>query len=317
VSAAHVVRVAVVGPTASGKSSVAMAVAEQAPDVELVSVDSMQVYRGMDIGTAKPSPSERAAVRHHLIDLVDPDVDFAVAEFQRAHSDAVADIAGRGGRAVLVGGTGLYHRAVIDDLELPGEWPAVRSRLIDEVAVHGAPTLHARLAELDPVAAARMEPTNERRVVRALEVCEGSGRRFSSFGPGLDAYPPSDIVQIGLRWDRSVLAQRIEQRVHRMIENGLVGEVEAVLANGGFSRSAAQALGYKEVAAHLRGDIGLDEAVEQIVVRTRQFAVRQLRWFGRDPRVRWIDVDHDPVAEVTPTVVAALNDSHTPGSAVA
>jgi tRNA dimethylallyltransferase len=307
-SGPDIVRVAVVGPTASGKSSVAMAAATALGDVELVSVDSMQVYRGMNIGTAKPSSAEREAVRHHLIDLVDPDVDFAVAEFQRAYRGAVADIAGRGGRALLVGGTGLYHRAVIDDLELPGEWPDVRARLLDEAATHGAPALHARLIELDPVAASRMEPTNERRVVRALEVCEGSGRPFSSFGPGLDAYPPTPIAQIGLRWDRTVLADRIERRVHRMIADGLLAEVET-LAGNGLSRTARQALGYKEVLAHLDGECSLDEAVEQIVVRTRQFAVRQLRWFGRDPRVRWIDVEHDPVAEATPTVVAALRDA--------
>lgn len=301
-----IVRVAVVGPTASGKSSVAMAAASQVAGVELVSVDSMQVYRRMDIGTAKPSASERATVAHHLIDLVDPDVDFTVAEFQRAYRDVVDDIVRRGGSALLVGGTGLYHRAVIDDLDLPGEWPAIRARVTAEVAELGAPALHARLADVDPAAAARMEPTNERRIVRALEVCEGSGRPFSSFGPGLDAYPSTGIVQIGLRWDRALLAERIAGRVHRMIADGLVGEVESIIAAGGFSRSAGQALGYKEIAAHLRGDIGLGEAVEQIVVRTRQFAVRQLRWFGRDPRVRWVDVERDPVVEVTPAVVAAL-----------
>lgn len=309
-----IVRVAVVGPTASGKSSVAMAAARQVAGTELVSVDSMQVYRSMDIGTAKPSASDRAAVRHHLIDLVDPDVDFAVAEFQRAYRDAVADIAARNGRALLVGGTGLYHRAVIDDLELPGEWPDIRSRLLDEVADRGAPALHARLVELDPVAASRMEPTNERRVVRALEVCEGSGRPFSSFGPGLDAYPVSPIVQIGLRWDRSVLAERIEIRVHHMMDEGLLGEVEA-LARRGLSRTARQALGYKELLAHLDGECSLDEAVEQVVVRTRQFAVRQLRWFGRDPRVQWIDVADDPVGEASPAVVAALSAPRSDASA--
>ena len=206
----------------------------------------------------------------------------------------------------------MYHRAVIDDLELPGEWPDIRARLADETERLGTAAMHARLVAVDPDAAAKMESTNDRRIIRALEVVEGSGRPFSSFGPGLDAYPPSPIAQIGLRWDRAVLATRIEQRVHRMIADGLVGEVETILANGGFSRSAGQALGYKEVAAHLRGELGLDEAVEQIVVRTRQFAVRQLRWFGRDPRVHWIDVDGDPVAEAVPTVVAALRSATVP-----
>ena len=298
-------RVAVVGPTASGKSAVAMAVAEQLGDVELVSIDSMQVYRRMDVGTAKPTAQERARVRHHLLDLVDPWEQFTVAEFQRAYGGALSDIGGRANRALLVGGTGLYHRAVVDDLDLPGEWPDLRRRLEHEIENAGPESLHARLAERDPKAAARMEPTNARRIVRALEVIEGSGRRFSSFGPGLDAYPPTEVAQIGLRWDRAVLADRIEQRVHSMIDAGLVSEVASILTGGGFSRSAGQALGYKEIVALLRGEVGLDEAVEQVIVRTRQFAVRQLRWFQRDPRVAWVDVEFDPVAEAVPVVLAA------------
>lgn len=305
-------RVAVVGPTASGKSSVAMSVAARLGDVELVSIDSMQVYRRMDIGTAKPTPAERDRVRHHLVDLVEPSQEFTVAEFQHAYGSALADIAGRGHRALLVGGTGLYHRAVIDELDLPGEWRDIRDRLALELDEVGPVVLHRRLSELDPEAAAKMEATNGRRIVRALEVIEGSGRLFSSFGPGLDSYPPSEVAQIGLRWDRDVLAERIGRRVHEMVADGLVSEVEAILADGGFSRSAGQALGYKEIVAHLRGELGLDEAVEQVIVRTRQFAVRQLRWFRRDPRVSWIDIESDPVPEVSPAIVAAferLSDS--------
>ncbi len=299
-------RVAVVGPTASGKSSVAMAVAEQLGDVELVSIDSMQVYRGMDVGTAKPTVEERRRVQHHLLDLVEPSDEFTVAEFQRAYRAVLGDLAERGRRAILVGGTGLYHRAVIDDLEIPGEWPDVRERLRIELASAGPEVLHARLAAVDPAAAARMEPTNERRIVRALEVCEGSGRPFSSFGPGLDAYPPTDVVQIGVRWDRAVLTERIARRVQTMVDDGLVDEVAAIRSTTGFSKTAAQALGYKEILAHLDGELSLVEAVDQVTVRTRQFAVRQLRWFGRDPRVRWIDVVADPVAEAAPLVVDAL-----------
>ena len=299
-------RVAVVGPTASGKSSVAMAVAEQLGDVELVSIDSMQVYRRMDVGTAKPTAQERADVRHHLLDLVEPWEEFTVAEFQRAYGAALSEIGDRGHRALLVGGTGLYHRAVIDDLDLPGEWPELRRRFERELGEVGPEPLHARLTELDPDAAARMEPTNARRIVRALEVTQGSGRRFSSFGPGLDTYPPTAVTQIGLRWDRPVLADRVERRVHTMIADGLVAEGAAIVADGGFSRSAGQALGYKEIVAHLRGEIGLDEAVAQVIVRSRQFAVRQLRWFQRDPRVTWVDVESDPVAEVVPVVLAAF-----------
>jgi len=298
--------IAVVGPTASGKSSVALAAAADRDDVELISVDSMQVYRGMDIGTAKPTRAQRDRVRHHLLDLVDPGDEFSVTDFQREFGAAVADIAERHHRPILVGGTGLYHRAVIDDLEVPGEWPALRRRLADEADAVGPEPLHERLARLDPVAAERMEPTNTRRIVRALEVCEGSGRPFSSFGPGLDAYPPSSVTQIGLRWDRAVLTERITSRVHQMMADGLLDEVRT-LADAGMSRTASQALGYKELLAHVDGSLGLDEAVELIIVRTRQFAVRQLRWFQRDPRVRWVDIEHDPVAEALPDVRKALD----------
>jgi tRNA dimethylallyltransferase len=298
-------RVAVVGPTASGKSAVALAAAEHLGDVELVSIDSMQVYRGMDIGTAKPSPAERRRVRHHMIDLVDPDQDFTVAEFKQTYDRVLLDLDRRRARAILVGGTGLYHRTVIDDLELPGEWRKVRERLLEEAAHDGPEPLHARLFALDPVAAARMEPTNTRRIVRALEVCEGSGRPFSSFGPGLDTYPPTTIAQIGIRWDRELLARRIAERVNAMIDAGLLDEVRR-LRDRRLSRTAAQALGYKELLAHLEGAMTLTASIELIVTRTRQFAVRQLRWFQRDPRIRWVDVEHDPVDEALPVVLAAL-----------
>jgi tRNA dimethylallyltransferase len=298
-------RVAVLGPTASGKSAVAMAAARQVTGVELVCVDAMQVYRRMDIGTAKPTPAEQAEVRHHLIDIVDPDVEFAVAEFRAAAQAALDDIERRDARALLVAGTGLYHRVVIDDIELPGQWPDVRAELDQDAERVGAPVLHARLAALDPVAAARMEPTNTRRVVRALEVCVGSGRAFSSFGPGLDVYPPTSVAQVGLRWPRTVLAQRIERRVQLMIDAGLVDEVAGLMA-GPISRTARQALGYKELIEHLEGRCTLDAAVAAIATGTRQLAVRQERWFRRDPRVRWIDIEADPVAEALPAVVDAL-----------
>jgi len=297
--------VAVVGPTASGKSDVALAVAAQLGDTELISVDSMQVYRGMDIGTAKPTPEERERVPHHLLDLVDASDDYTVAEFQHEYRRVVAELGRRGRRGILVGGTGLYHRAVVDELDLPGEWPAIRTRLTTEAERSGPEVLHARLAAVDPEAAAKIETSNTRRIVRALEVWEGSGRRFSSFGPGLDCYPPTAVVQIGLRWHRDVLAARIRRRVETMMGKGLLDEVIR-LRERGLSRTAAQALGYKELLAHLDGELSLDASVELIVVRTRQFAVRQLRWFQRDPRVRWIDIEHDPVTEAAPAVRAAL-----------
>ena len=297
--------VALLGPTASGKSAVAMAAARRVLDVELVCVDAMQVYRGMDIGTAKPTRSEQAEVRHHLIDIVDVSAEFTVAEFRVAARGAMDDITRRGRTALLVAGTGLYHRVVIDGIDLPGRWPEVRAELDEDAAQVGAAALHVRLAELDPVAAARMEPTNARRVVRALEVCIGSGRAFSSFGPGLDVYPPNQVAQVGLRWQREVLARRIERRVQGMIDAGLVGEVAGLL-EGSISRTARQALGYKEVIEHLDGRCTLDAAVAMIVQGTRQLAVRQERWFRRDPRVRWIDIEADPVAEALPAVLDAL-----------
>ena len=271
-------------------------------DVELVSVDSMQVYRGMDIGTAKPSAADQAAVRHHCIDLVDASAEFTVGDFKPAHDAAIVDIAERGANALLVGGTGLYHRVVIDDFDLPGEFPAVRSELDHD---HDTEAMHRRLAELDPLAASRMEPGNRRRVVRALEVTLGSGRPFSSFGPGIGVFPESPVEQIGLRWPRPVIAERIAGRVHAMLDAGLVEEV-AGLHESGMSRSAGQALGYKEIVDHLEGRSGKDEAIDTIITRTRQFAVRQDRWFRRDPRVRWIDVERDPVAESVPVVIEAL-----------
>ncbi|WP_420453244.1 tRNA (adenosine(37)-N6)-dimethylallyltransferase MiaA [Ilumatobacter sp.] len=300
-------RVAIVGPTASGKSAVALEVARRLPGVELVSVDSMQVYRGMDIGTAKATAAERAEIPHHLLDLVDASDEFTVRDFQDAHARAVDEIGARGGAALLVGGTGLYHRAVIDDLDLPGEFPTVRAELDADPDTRA---LHDRLRTLDPLAASRMEPDNRRRVVRALEVCLGSGRPFSSHGPGLDAYPPSAVAQIGIRRPRPVVAESVERRVRRMLETGLVDEVRT-LAEAGLSRSASQALGYKEVVDHLEGRASLDESVHTIIARTRRFAVRQERWFRRDPRVRWIDVESDPVSEVVPSVIQAFDRTTT------
>lgn len=291
----------VLGPTASGKSDVAMALAGRHPDVELVAVDAMQVYRRMDIGTAKPTAAERAAVVHHCLDLVDAADEFTVADFSLAAAHALGAIGGRGHRAVLVAGTGLYLRSVTDPMEVPGRWPEVRAELEAAVVADGPVALHRRLAALDPIAAAKMEPSNGRRVVRALEVTLGSGRPFSSFGPGVDTYPPIDFVQFGLRWPRPLLARRIAERVQRMIERGLVAEVQS-LAGSPVSRTARQALGYKELFDFLDGSCSLDAAIATIVTRTRQFAVRQERWFRRDPRIRWIDIDDDPVAMALPVL---------------
>ena len=223
--------VALVGVTASGKSAAALALAMRRGDTELVSVDSMCVYRGMDIGTSKPDAAARAAVPHHLLDLVEPDQDFAVTDFQVAARQALEDIAGRGRHAVLVGGTGLYLRAVVDHLEIPGRFPDVAAGL--EAELEDGRTqpadLHARLEALDPVAAARMEPTNRRRIVRALEVTLGAGRPFSTFGPGLETYPADGLTQIGIRLGPDEVDRRIEGRFAAMVEAGLLEEVRALV----------------------------------------------------------------------------------------
>jgi tRNA dimethylallyltransferase len=274
--------IAIVGATASGKSTLAIEVARELGDVEIVTVDSMQVYRGLDIGTAKPTPAERAEVPHHLLDLVDPEDEFSVAEFQRAARAAIDDISSRGKRPLLVGGTGLYLRAVVDDLELPGQFPEVRERLTAEPDVEA---LHARLAELDPLAASRTTATNRRRIERALEVTIGSGRPFSSYGPGLETYPPGPVI-VGIDVPLEVLDRRIEDRVAAMVDAGLVEEARA-LQGRALSRTAARALGYEELLEHLAGDRTLEDAMAMTVQRTRRLARRQLRWFRRDPRVAW------------------------------
>ena len=296
---------AVLGPTASGKSAVAMALAEGHPGLEIVSIDAMQVYRGLDIGTAKPSADDRRQVPHHLLDVVEPSEEFTVARFQESFVAVRRDIESRGATPLLVGGTGLYLRAAVDGLDVPGNWPDVRARLEAEVESRGSETLHARLARLDAVAAARMEPSNARRVVRALEVVEGSGRPFSSYGPGLDDYPPSDVVQVALRWPRNVLTNRIENRIRSMVAHGWLDEV-ASLRSVRLSRTARAALGYEQLLDVVEGRRGLESAIEEIALRTRQFAVRQERWFRRDPRITWIDVVSDPVTESLPVVERLL-----------
>jgi tRNA dimethylallyltransferase len=275
--------VALIGATATGKSAVALDVARRLGDVEIVTVDSMQVYRGLDVGTAKPTAAQLAEVPHHLLDVVDVEDEYSVAEFQRAALDALADIEGRGKRALLVGGTGLYVRAVVDGLEIPGQFPDARAEVATEP---DTAVLHARLARLDPVAAARTTTSNRRRIERALEVTIGSGRPFSSFGPGLDAYPPVPIAQVAIDVPIDELDRRITARVEAMLAGGLLDEA-AALVDRDLSRTAARALGYEEAIAHLRGDLEVDDVARETIRRTRRLARRQMRWFRRDPRVAW------------------------------
>jgi tRNA dimethylallyltransferase len=279
-----------VGPTASGKSALALELARRLGDVEIVSADSMQVYRGMDIGTAKATPAEQAEVPHHLLDVTGPDDDYNVARFQAEAAGVIAGVEARGRRALVVGGTGLYVQAVVDGLALPGEWPELRA------ALEGQPAgdLYRRLTELDPLAASRIEPGNARRLVRALEVTLGSGRPFSSFGPGLGAYPPAPGFRLAGVWlPRPVVAERIESRYRRQLAAGFLDEVRRLQAT--MSRTARQALGYRELLAHLAGETSLDDAVAAAVSRTRQFARRQRAWFRRDPRITWLGATRNPL----------------------
>lgn len=297
---------AIIGPTASGKSTLAMEIARSRGDVELVSVDSMQVYRGMDIGTAKPTAVERIEIVHHLLDLCDPDDDYTVARFQHDCLAVLADIEARGRRAVLVGGTALYLQAVIDGLEIPGQFPEVRAELETDPDTSA---LFERLLVLDPAATRRMEPTNRRRVIRALEVTIGSGRPFSSFGPGLDVHPPAPFPIVGLDIDRSLLDARIADRYDHQMAAGFLDEARALLDRpAGVGRTARQALGYAELFDHLEAGTPLDAALDHAVTRTRRFARRQQRWFRRDPRIVWLATSGEVSAELRSDALSMLVD---------
>ncbi len=283
---------ALVGCTASGKSALAVELARRLGDVELVTVDSMQVYRGMDIGTAKPTPAEQAELPHHLLDLAAPAEEWSLTRWVAEARRVVAAIEARGRRALLVGGTGLYFQALVDGLHPPGQYPCVRAELDREPDTGG---LHRRLEAVDPLAASRIDPSNRRRIIRALEVTLGSGRRFSASGPGLNEFPPTEWRIAGLWLPRRVVAARIEARLADMVASGLIAEV-AALGNKGMSRTARQALGYKEVLAHLEDGAPLPAAVEEAVRRTRAFSRRQRMWWRRDPRVQWYGAADNPFA---------------------
>ncbi len=274
-----------------------MKLASELENVEFVSVDSMQVYREMDIGTAKPTAAEQATVPHHLIDIADPADDFAVSLFQAAWREVAADIAARGATPILVGGTGLYLRSVIDNLSLPGTFPETRAEL--EAANQTPRELFARLEALDPLAASRIEPDNERRIMRALEVTIGSGRPFSSYGPGLVEYPEIPFTLVGLRMERDVLNLRIDARYEVQMEQGFLEEVEQLASRERpIGRTARQALGYRELLKHIEDGVDLHEALEEAKLRTRRFSRRQIKWYRRDPRIHWVDVDGSKQAAV-------------------
>ena len=297
---------ALVGPTASGKTEAAIAVA-QALGAEIVSVDSMLVYRGMDVGTAKPGADQLALVPHHLIDVAEPSDPFTVARYQALAREAVEDVRARVRLVLLAGGSGLYFRAIVDDLAFPGTDPATRAELEAEAARVGAGALHGRLAELDPTAAERIEPENVRRTVRALEVLTVTGRAFSSFAAAWDRFDPGQVRAAGVRLEREALAGRIEHRVHAMVEGGLLDEVRGLVERGlGDWLTSSQAIGYAEFASHLAGDATLDEAVAGTVKRTKELARRQMVWFRRDPRIRWFEAGTDGAGALVDELVGYL-----------
>jgi tRNA dimethylallyltransferase len=297
--------VAVVGPTATGKSDLAVALA-LALGGEVVNADAMQLYRGMDVGTAKLTPAERRGVPHHLLDVLDVRQEASVATYQRAARAALVAIAGRGRVPVLCGGSGLYVRAVLEDLAIPPTDPSVRARLEGELAAAGAPALHARLAGLDPVAAANILPGNGRRIVRALEVVELTGRPFSATMPAPGAAPAVPSVQVGLLSSRPDLDARIDARVDRMWAAGLVAETRALEVAGlREGRTASRALGYAQVLRLLAGELDETAAKADTRAATRKFARRQDTWFRRFPAIRWLAADAPDLRDQALAAVAA------------
>jgi tRNA dimethylallyltransferase len=300
--------IAIVGPTAAGKSELSLRLAH-ALDGEVINADSMQLYVGMDIGTGKLGAAECRGVPHHLLDIWDVTEPASVADYQRLARAAIDDILRRGRTPLLAGGSGLYVRAAIDNLEFPGTDPVLRARLQDELAAVGPAELHARLAVADPAAAAGILPSNGRRIVRALEVIELSGRPFSAALPDYAYVRPT--TQIGLAVPRPELDLRIAERVSKMWRDGLVDEVRALAGSGGpqaglrAGRTASRALGYAQVLRFLSGEWTQEQAKEETVRATRRFARRQEAWFRRDPRVRWL-----PAGRPVPTSVAlaAINE---------
>jgi tRNA dimethylallyltransferase len=284
--------VAVVGPTASGKTALSLDLAERLGG-EIVNTDAMQVYRGMDIGTAKLPPAEWRGIPHHLLDMLDVHEPASVAEFQRLAREAIGELRGAGRAAVLVGGSALYTRAILDHFEFPGTDPGVRRALEAELDRIGPAALHERLAARDPEAAAGIIPSNGRRIVRALEVIELSGRPFSASLPRLE-YELPNAHQVGVLIDRPTLDERIGQRVEWMFGAGFVEEVEGLLGQGlAGSLTASRAIGYREVAAYLNGEMSEEEARAATAQATRRFARRQDSWFHKDPRITWVAWD-DP-----------------------
>ena len=302
--------VAIVGPTASGKSAVGLELAQRI-GAEVVNADAFQVYRGMDIGTAKVPVTQRHGITHHLLDILDISDDLSVAAYQQQGRAVLAELAAREIPAVVVGGSGLYIRALLDDLRFPGSDPAIRARWEQQLTELGAPGLHTVLAERDPQAAEHILPTNGRRIVRALEVGELTGQPFAAQLPH-DGPPLIDHVSIGLDLDREGLDHRIQLRVQAMFDAGFVDEVRHLLDHGlRAARTASRALGYPQVIDVIDGRVGIDQAAADIVTGTRRFARRQQRWFRRDPRTAWLDAAADPQSTASAIEVRLAEQART------
>lgn len=296
--------IALVGATATGKTALSVALAKELRG-EVINADSMQFYRGMDIGTAKATATERQGVAHHLLDIYDLNVEANVATFQHLARQKIADIRSRGHAPILTGGSGLYVRAALDILEFPPTDAQLRQHLTDQVAEDGTAALVAELRRVDPDSADRLH--DARRIVRAVEVYRLTGRPFSSYMPTRQYHsmiPP--VLQIGLRIDRAVLHDRIAQRVHHMLERGWLDEVQRLKAQGlAQAPTASRAIGYKQMLAYLTGELTRAEAIEATIVATRRFARRQETWFKADPRVHWIDAESQHAVEQITALLAS------------
>lgn len=296
--------VLIVGPTASGKSDLAIELCRRL-DGEVVNADAMQLYRGMDIASAKVPLSERGGIEHHLIDVLEPADEATVAAFQREARHAVSRIIDRGRRPFIVGGSSLYVRAVIDPLDFPGTDPAVRARWTERLEHIGSEALHAELAVVAPMAAAQILPSNGRRIVRALEVTEITGQPFRATMPAHESVY-DQVVMIGLQLDREELDERIARRVERMWRDGLLEEVRGLLDHGlRDARTSSRAIGYAQAIAQLDGELSEAEAKADTVRATRAFARRQDRLFRRDPRITWLRADRPDLVERAEQIVAS------------
>ncbi len=303
--------IAIVGPTGAGKSIVAVELAKKL-NGEIVSADSMQIYKGMDIGTAKLNQEEGKGIKHHLLDIVEPSKDFSVAEYQKIARQIISKINKEGKLPILVGGSGLYVRSVIDKFEFPGGTLSspIRKELLER-AKKDPNSLYEELLRLDPEAAKKIPASNQRRIIRALEVIKTTGKPFTAYQKEWEKRESIYNLKIyGLDLPREKLYTRINERVDNMMKSGLLVEVESLLAKEGLSLTARQALGYKEITAYLSGEMTLEEAIETIKKRTRNFAKRQLTWFKQDYRIRWIKVDEKGATEIADEIEQNLKQDY-------